>query len=194
MLTGMKSYIRILIVVVGIVLVGLVLWKVLPRSSSTNLAASPTPSGSIVPLASVSPLVIAYDAAPSDWKTYSSASMGFSVSYPSDWRFGSCGIQCVAWAPTSAAEGQFALGIIKSTGTLADLLTKAQPYLANKQTVTAGSNSWLKLTLQQPTTGEIVTSHFIAHGTNLFEFGIATSDASTIAVYGKMLSSFKFLK
>lgn len=194
MLTGMKSYIRILIIVVGIVVVGLALWKVLPRSASTNVAASPTPSGSIVPLASVSPVVIAYDAAPSDWKTYSSASMGFSVMYPADWHFGSCGEQCVAWAPATATDGQFALGIIKSTGTLADLITKAQPYLAAKQTITAGANTWTKLTLQQPTTGDVVTSHFIAHGANLFEFGIAASTADVVAIYGKMLSSFKFLK
>jgi hypothetical protein len=73
-------------------------------------------------------------------------------------------------------------------------LTKAKPYLAAKQTVAVGPNTWTKLTLQQPTTGEVVTSHFIARGANLFEFGIAAANADAVAVYGKMLNSFRFLK
>lgn len=145
-------------------------------------------------MASVSPLVMTYGATPKDWKTFSSTSMGFSVSYPPDWREGVCGTQCVGFSPSSTASDQFVLGILESTDTTENLLAKAQQYLVGKETVKLGTLSWLKLTLQQPQTGVAVTSHFIAHGPQLFEFGTATSDKDVISVYGKMIASFKFLK
>ena len=120
--------------------------------------------------------------------------MGFSVAYAPGWRVQGCGADCVAWAPPTTASSQFILGIIKSTGTIADLLIKAQPYLIAREDIKIGALSWLKLTLRQPQTGTAVTSHFIAHGAQLFEFGTASSEPAIIAAYGRMIASFRFLK
>lgn len=120
--------------------------------------------------------------------------MGFSVAYPTDWRVGVCGPQCVGWSPSTIASGQFILGIIKSDNTIEGLLEKAAPYLIAKEDIKAGGLSWLKLTLRQPQTGAMVTSHFVVRGAQLFEFGTATSEADIAAVYGRMIASFKFLK
>jgi len=120
--------------------------------------------------------------------------MDFSVAYPSGWTYASCGVECVGWAPSTAANGQLALGVVKSTTKLATVIEQAKPYLAKNEQVKIGANTWTKLTLQHPTTGDIVTSYFITHGSSLYEFGTATSDASILAVYGQMLDSFTFLK
>lgn len=195
MMPSMKSYLRILIVVGVVLVVAAAAWYLMKDSKGGGDATlTPTPLGSIAPLASVSPLLVAYDAAGSDWKSYASASAGFKVSYPSDWNPSPCGPACVGWIPADAAEGQFALGIIRSTGTLAELIGSAQPYLAAQEEVKVGANTWTKLTLQQPTSGDIVTSHFIERGGYLFEFGTATSDAKILAVYGSMIRSFVFTK
>jgi len=137
---------------------------------------------------------MAYATAPKDWKTYSSASFGFSVAYPSDWSVGPCGSECVGWAPPTGASNQFAIGIIKSSNTIDDLLTKAEPYLIAKEEVKLGTLSWLKLTLRQPQTGSLVTSHFVARGKDMYEFGTAATEADIVAIYGRMIASFRFLK
>ena len=193
MLPVMKSYIRILIIAGIVVLATLAVWKGVSRP---QVAAVPgtSESPSISPQASTSPLVLVYDPAPKDWATYSSKSMGFSVAYPTDWRVGVCGPQCVGWSPSTIASGQFILGIIKSDNTIEGLLEKAAPYLIAKEDIKAGGLSWLKLTLRQPQTGAMVTSHFVVRGAQLFEFGTATSEADIAAVYGRMIASFKFLK
>src|SRR5512143_3751151 len=111
MLPGMKNIIRILVIAGIIVVAGLAVWvgtKRAPVATISNTVASP----STTPLPSVTPLAIAYDAAPKDWKAYSSASMNFSVAYPKDWHVGVCGPDCVGWAPPTAASTQYALGII----------------------------------------------------------------------------------
>lgn len=193
MISVMKTFTRILIIAGIVVLAGFAVWRMVNR---TQVATAPgaTESPSLSPTASISPVTIVYDAPGKDWKTYSSTSMGFSVSYPPDWKVGVCGPQCVGLSPLATASTQFVLGILESTGTMEDLLGKAQPYLVAKQTVTAGANTWQKLTLRQPDTGTGVTSHFIAHGAQLFEFGTATSDSAVLSVYGKAIASFKFLK
>ncbi len=195
MLPAMKSYTRIL-AVIGVVLVvaaGVWYWK-FRDTTTVVIDATPSPSGSLVPLASVTPLPVAYDAAGADWKTYASASAGFKVSYPATWTVGECGPGCVGWVPPTGQPNQFAFGIIQSTSTIADVLKNAEPFLADRAEIKAGANTWVKLTLQQPTTGEVVTSHFIEHGGKLFEFGTATSDASVLAVYGSMIRSLVFTK
>lgn len=193
MLPFMKNYIRILIVAGIVVVAGLAVWMGTKRSSvATVPSASVVPSGT--PAALVTPLDIAYDTAPKDWKTYSSASMNFSIAYPADWRVGVCGPQCVGWAPPTVASTQYVLGIIESTGTIDDLLKKAEPYLVKKEDIKAGGLSWIKLTLRQPQTGAVVTSHFIVKGDRLYEFGTATTAPDVITAYGRMIASFKFLK
>jgi hypothetical protein len=195
MLPGMKNpFIRIGIAVVVIVLVAGGVWLFTHKNNTPVLSDALHATSSIAPLASVSPFAIAYTTPPSDWKTYSSASMDFSVAYPSDWTFSDCGPQCVGWAPSTATNGQLALGIVKSTTKLAAVLEQAKPYIAKNEQVKIGANTWTKLTLQHPTTGDVVTSYFITHGASLYEFGTATADASILAVYGQMIDSFKFLK
>gem|GEM_PF-3723830 len=188
----MKSYLRILIVV-GVVLIaagGVWYWQ----KSKTASEQLGTPAVSLVPLASVSPLAVSYDLVPADWKTYASPSAGFKVAYPSDWTPSPCGTGCIAWTPAGAPGTQPALGIVRSNNTIEELLKSAEPFLAGKEEITVGANAWLKLTLQQPTTGDIYTSHFIMRNGKLFEFGMATSDKDVVAVYGKMINSFVFTK
>jgi len=193
MLPVMKSYIRILLIVGVVVLVALAVWKGTSKSG-TEPYVTVSPSESLAPLASVSPIVVSYDVAPADWKSYASVSAGYQVSYPSDWTVGPCAPGCTGWAPPTAASGQFALGIIQSAGTIDELLASAEPYLAAKEEVNAGANTWLKLTLRQPMTGDVITSHFIAHNGQLFEFGTAAADADILKVYGQMIRSFVFTK
>jgi len=189
----MKSYIRILLIVGVVVLVALAIWKGTGTPSDAPYVTV-TPPEDFVPLASVSPIVLAYDAAPANWKTYASASAGFKVAYPADWTVGPCAPGCTGWAPPTAASGQFALGVIQSEGTMAELLASAEPYLAAKEEITAGANTWTKLTLRQPMTGDIITSHFIEHGGKLFEFGTAAAEEEILKVYGTMIRSFIFTK
>lgn len=193
MIPVMKSYIRILIVAGIVVLAALAVWRGVSRPQIAS-APGASDSPSVSPVASASPLALVYDPAPKGWATYSSKSMGFSVAYPPDWRVGACGSQCVGWSPPTVASKQFALGIIESTGTIEDLLKKAEPYLLAKENIKVGGLSWIKLTLRQPQTGATVTSHFVSRGAQLFEFGTATSDSEIIAAYGRMIASFKFLK
>jgi hypothetical protein len=189
----MKHYIRTLIVLGIVVLVGLAIWRGMSRPPvASGPEVSLAPSGT--PATIVTPLTIAYDPAPKDWKSYSSASMNFSISYPSDWTSGICGPQCVGWTPPGTASNQFVVGIIESTGTLEDLEKKAEPYLVKKEDIKIGALTWLKLTLRQPQTGSVVTSHFIVKGDRLYEFGTAQSDPAIITAYGRMIASFKFLK
>jgi len=197
MLPDMKTYIRILIAVGIVVIVAGGAWYWYTQRGVEPVATDGLPTDSpldIAPLASVSPIVLAYDAAPTGWKTYASASAGYSVSYPSDWQVGPCAPGCTGWAPPTAASGQYVLGIIESTGTIEELLASAEPYMAAKEEIKAGANTWLKLTLQQPMTGAVVTSHFISHGGRVFEFGTATSDADILKVYGSMIRSLVFTK
>lgn len=196
MLPDMKSYTRILLIIGVVVLVALAVWKGTSKSVSDQTAqiGDETATESLAPLASVSPIAIAYDAAPADWKSYASASAGYKVSYPADWSVGPCAPGCTGWAPPTAASGQFALGIIQSAGTIAELLTSAEPYLAAKEEVKAGANTWTKLTLRQPMTGDVITSHFIEHNGQLFEFGTAAADADILKIYGSMIRSFVFTK
>lgn len=190
----MKSYTRILIIAGIVVLAALAVWKGVGRPKVAS-GPSATNSSSPSPLTSITPVAIAYDGAPKEWKTYrASASMGFTVSYPPDWRAGICGPQCVGWAPETTASGQFVLGVFASNGTLDDILTKAQPFLIAKEDIKTGGLSWLKLTLRQPQTNVGVTTHFIAHGTQVYEFGIATADPDILVTYGRMIGSFKFTK
>ena len=192
MMANMKSYLRIGIII-GIVVIaaaGVWYWQ----KSKTASEQLGTPAVSLVPLASVSPLAVSYDLVPADWKTYASPSAGFKVAYPADWTPSACGAGCVAWAPAGAPATQFALGIVRSDSTIEELLKSAAPFLAGKEEITVGANKWLKLTLQQPTTGDVYTSHFIMHNGKLFEFGMATTDKDVLAVYGKMIKSFVFTK
>ena len=194
MISVMKSYIRIPIVVGIVAVAAIAVWRGVSRP---QVAVAPTPSesASVSPVASASPLVIAYTAAPKDWPIYSSKSLGFSVAYPKDWVAGTCGPDCVGWTPPTLASGQFVLGVIKTAGTtLDDVLTKAQPYLIAREDITAGTLTWLKLTLRQPDSGAMFTSHFIINGTSLYEFGTASTEPDVIAAYGRMIASFKFLK
>jgi hypothetical protein len=193
MIPVMKSYIRILIGVGIVALVGVAVWFGTHRLQIASVPSS-SESPSVSPVASASPLVLSYTAAPKDWPVFSSKSLGFSVAYPGDWHTGACGADCEGWAPASLASGQFVLGIIKSTGTLDDVLTKAQPYLVAKEDIKIGALTWLKLTLRQPDTNAIFTSHFIVHGTVLYEFGTASPEPAIVATYGSMIASFKFLK
>ena len=193
MIPVMKSYTRILIIAGIVVLAALAVWRGVSRPQVASILGA-TDSPSVSPLASISPLTIAYDTAPKNWISYSSASMGFSIAYPPDWRVGVCGPQCVGWAPSTTASGQFALGLIKSTGTTEELLTKAEPYLIAKEDIKIGGLSWLKLTLRQPQTGTAITSHFVVRGAQLYEFGTASSEPDIISAYGRMIASFKFLK
>lgn len=189
----MKNYIRILLVVGVIALAAVAVWKGTSKPSPAEQATDfPTPS--IAPLASVSPIVIAYDAAPAGWKTYASTSVPFTVQYPADWVTGPCAPGCTGWAPPTTASGQFILGIIESEGTIAELLTSAEPYLAAKEEIKAGANTWTKLTLQQPMTGDVITSHFIEHNGMLYEFGTAASASDVLGVYGSMIRSLVFTK
>lgn len=189
MLSGMKYTIRILIGVGIIALVGIAIWKGTSKPSVLQQATEfPTPT--LAPLASVSPVVIAYDQAPADWKTYATAS--YSVRYPADWIAGSCGAPgCTGWAPLTASS-QFVFGIIEYTESLDNFLASASPYIAAREEVTAGTNTWLKLTLQQPLNGLVITSHFIARGAKLYEFGTATADPALLEIYGKMIGSVIF--
>ena len=173
MMRGMKHYARILLIAGIIIAVAAAAWYLgHNQKASDQVPADEMAGSSVAPLASVTPLALSYDAAPDDWTTYASA--GFSVKYPADWTVGPCAPGCTGWAPTASA--QFVFGIIESDGKLDEILTSAQPYLAAKEDVTAGANTWTKLTLQQPTTGDVVTSHFIEHGGKLYEFGTATND------------------
>ncbi len=193
MLDGMKhSIIRIAIIVGIIALVGAGVWWF--TRGAPEISDIPSADESITPLASVSSPAIAYGSVPDGWKTYASPSFGFSVEYPSNWIVGSCGAQCIGWAPSSATDGQLAVGISKSTTTLDDVLTDAKAFLAAQETVKLGSVTWLKLTLQHPVTGAVITSYFTARGSSVYEFGTATDDTDILNVYGTMLSSFKFLK
>lgn len=191
MMPLMKPTNRIIIVVIAILLSVASIWYAQRRDAKQELG---TPAVSLQPLASVSPLVVAYEPAASDWKVYASASAGFKVSYPANWTPGVCGAGCVAWAPAGSSATSFAVGIVRSNGTLADVLKQAEPFLVAKEEITAGANKWTKLTLQQPTTGDIITSHFIVHGGKLFEFGTATSDKKILDVYGAMIRSFVFTR
>ena len=191
----MKPYIRIHIIVGIIVIAALAVWKGVSHPGTATVSPTPLSAAtSVAPLASVSPLVLSYDEPGADWKKYATASADFTVSYPSDWTIGSCGTGCTGWAPATAGQGQFAVGVIESAGTLSDIVSKAQPFLVRQEQVKEGANTWTKLTLQQPTTGDIVTSHFIQHGKNIVEFGTATSDADILKVYGSMIRSFTFTK
>jgi hypothetical protein len=198
MLGDMKIPSKRTLIIVGVAVVIVVgaAWFWFSRNTGPTLSDSLHTTKSIAPLASVSPLVIQYTTPPADWKTYASASLNFSVSYPPDWKEQACGTGCVGWEPASAQQGQPVLGVIKSTNTLATVLTEAKPYLVKQETIKIGALSWTKLTLQHPTTGDIVTSHFIQRGSSLYEFGTGASDkeADILKVYGEMLASFKFLK
>ncbi len=192
MMADMKSITRILIIAGIVILAALAVWRGVNRPQVATV--SPIESASTSPVASASPLVIVYDAAPAGWKTYSSASSDFTVSYPSDWNSGTCGQGCTGWSPAGAAAGQFALGIVESAGVLDDLLKTAAPYIVAREDIKAGANTWTKLALQQPQTGNVVTSHFIEHSGKIYEFGTASNDAASLAVYGSMIRSFTFLK
>ncbi len=188
-----QTYIRISIAAVIVLAVAGGVWYWYSQRAP-SLDDAGTAAISIAPLASVSPLAVAYDAVPAGWKTYASASAGFKVSYPADWTPGACGTGCVGWAPVGAEAGKFEVGIVRSTGTLEEILKSAEPFMAGKEEIKAGANTWLKLTLQHPATGDIITSHFIAHNGKLFEFGTASSDAKVLESYGKMIASFVFTK
>ena len=193
MLADMKSYSRILLIVGVIVVAALGIWKLTGTPAAPEQTGDiPTPS--IVPLASVSPLVMAYDAAPADWKAYATASFPFTVSYPADWTVGPCAPGCLGWTPPTGASNSFALGIIEQQNTMEELLASAEPYMAAKEEVTVGANTWLKLTLQHPMSGDVITSHFIAHNGKLYEFGTASQEPDIIAVYGSMIRSLVFTK
>jgi hypothetical protein len=186
----MKNYIRISLIVGVVVLAAVAVWWF----TKTDTPAEVANLSGQVPLASVTPVAIAYDTPPADWKTYSSASAGYSVSYPADWTFGPCAPGCMGWAPPTSPSGQFVMGIIETEGTIEALLTSAEPYLAAKEEIKAGDNTWTKLTLQQPMTGDVVTSHFIEKDGILYEFGTATDDTALLVIYGTMIRSFTFMK
>lgn len=190
MLHVMKINTRIALALILVVIVGGAIWFVTQR---TNLFATATPTPSTDP-ATATPVVIAYDPAPSDWAVYASTSLGYSVSYPKDWRMNSCGTGCVGWSTAAMKEGEFALGIIQTTGTLDTLLKDAEQYISAKESLDIDGNTWTKLTLKEPTAGTLITTHFIQQGEKLYEFGSSMIDADILSTYGRMISSFKFLK
>jgi len=157
--------------------------------------ATPTPevSASGTPLVPQTPPPISYGKAPADWPVYSSASLGFKVSYPKDWVEASCGPSCVAWALASSSDTLFA-GVTVSSGSLADTITQAKPYIVASASVTVNGITWTRLSLQHPVTGEIFTSHFVQRGTKLVEFGISVTTPALVTEYGQMLNSFAFTK
>lgn len=185
-----KTLVRAAIVLGVVILVALAAWRGSKISKSGGMAGPSKDSGAT---ASSSPVTIAYDAADADWAVYSSASLNLKVSYPKDWKHGSCGATCIAFG-RNAKDGQFVTGISVTANTLVDIASKAAPYIIARQEAKVGDITWTKLTLKQPTTGDLFTSHFTEHKGKLYEFGIGSTDAANISVYGKMLSSFSFLK
>ncbi len=191
MLNGMKINTRIALALILIIVAGGAIWFVTQRA---DLLANTSPEASETPSASPTPVVIAYDDAPSDWPVYSSASLGYSVSYPKDWKMSSCGPGCVGWSTAEMKAGEFALGIIQTTGTLDTLLKDAEQYISAKEQLDINGNAWIRLTLKEPTAGTLITTHFIQQGEKLYEFGSSMLDANILSTYGQMIRSFKFLK
>lgn len=187
---------RIFLIAGAIALVVLVIWKA-PKNTRTSEeqgAGSPLPttsSASTTP--GVTPPTITYGAPGADWQKFSSASLGFSVTYPKNWKLQACGAGCIAWAQASAPTELIA-GISTSRGALSDILTKAAPYVIASGSVTFNKIQWTRLTLQEPQTGSVFTSHYAVSGPNVIEFGINTTDTTLLGLYGKMVQSFTFLK
>jgi hypothetical protein len=174
-----KLLIRIGIGVIIVVLAGFAIWRIR------------TPIGQPQASASVTPGLITYGTAPADWQTY--ASQPFKLAYPSDWRSGPCGTDCIAFGP--AASGSQALIGINITATkLSDILVQAAPYQLSKDEITIGTLTWTKVVLKHPQTGDIFVSHFIEHGGKVYELGLATQDQAILTIYGQMISSFAFTK
>lgn len=184
-----RLIVRIALSIAVVGLFALALWRGV--TPSVVPSASPSP---VADTASASlPGPLAYAPAGAEWQSYSSSSLGFTVRYPRDWTTASCGSGCVAFALASDAE-QLVMGISAGPGTLTDLLAMAAPYIIASESARVGTTDWLRLTLQQPQTGEIFTSHYVEHAGKLFEVGINKTDPALLNVYGSIIRSLTFTK
>ena len=182
-------------IVIGVIALFAVLALVLRRGGNPSDAQpTPTTSDEPAPTASVSlPGPLSYAAPAADWQSFSSTSLGFSVRYPKDWVSASCGDGCIAFALASESDALIT-GVSVSPGTLADLVDQAAPYALASESVTLNGITWLRLTLQQPQTGNIFTSHFAERDGEVYEVGINTTEQSLLDRYASILRSFSFLK
>lgn len=186
-----KNLIRALIAIVVLGAIVFAFYKVTHKSSAFPEGGNP--DATLTPLPSVTPLSINYGTTDASWTTYASASAGFTVKYPHDWTVTPCGSGCVSWAPPGQPDQPIA-GITVSEGTLSTVLDQAGPYLVASESLKVGSVQWLKLSLQQPTTGDLFTTFFVQHGTKIYEVGVSTIPQDTLDQFGALLKSFTFTK
>ncbi len=180
-----KTTLRIVIGVALVVIVGLVGWYGF-RNKGSNPADEPTPEAAVT----VPPL--SYDMPPADWAKY--ASMGFEVSYPKDWKTGSCGPTCVTFASPDSPDVP-AIGInVTASASLNEVLTTAAPYVQASASVDFNDVKWIKLELKEPQTGSVFVSHFAARGKELIELGLAAITDANAKIYAQMVRSFKLTK
>lgn len=170
-------------------LFALALWR--GTTSSVTPATTPEPVADTASLSLPGPLT--YAPAAAGWQSFSSASLGFSVRYPKDWTSAYCGPDCIAFALASDAE-QLIMGISVGDGVLADLVAQAAPYIVASESARVGATDWLRLTLQQPQTGDIFTSHFTERAGRLFEVGINSTDPALLELYASVIRSLTFTK
>ncbi len=178
---------RIIVAVVLVVAVGGAVWYGLSHKQQSGNAVA-TPSVSATPITDLT-----YDAVPSDWTTYSSASLGFKISIPKDWVRGSCGATCVTFADPTNAQVPLVGVNVTPGGKLSDVLTSAKPYIQASGSISFDGIKWTRLVLQEPQTGNIFISHFGVVRNTLYELGLGLIDAPTMKLYGEMVRSFSLI-
>ncbi len=183
-----KLFVRIVIAVVIVGALGFALYRQF-HSNPYDLN-----SGTLVTLdPSATPVPLTYGTPDADWVQYASASLGFKLRIPKDWVASSCGAKCVGWAMSSDPQ-KLVTGVIIMPGKLQDILTESAPYAVASSSVKINSITWEKVTLQQPATGDLFTTHLTQRGSNVYEFGITAQEPALLDVYGKMLTSFTFTR
>jgi len=184
-----RLIIRITLSIAVVGLFALALWRGITPSDIPQRTAAPAAETASVSL----PGPLTYAPAAANWQSFSSASLGFSVRYPKDWTSAYCGTDCIAFALASDAE-QLVMGISVGNGALADLVAQAAPYIVASESARVGATDWLRLTLQQPQTGDIFTSHFTERAGRLFEVGINSTDPALLNLYASVIRSLIFTK
>lgn len=176
----------------AVLLLALIIWFVARSDSGT--ITTPQSEAELQALASKSLETLntlTYDEPESDWITYASESLNFSMQHPASWIPENCGPACVAWATTEDTE-DLIVGVNITEDTLDSLLEQAAPFAIASSTLSFNNITWERVTLQHPVLGGTITSHFAAHNGKVYEFGTTSDDTELLETYSRMLRSFRF--
>lgn len=145
------------------------------------------------------------------WKTYTSTKYGFSAKYPADWYLiDTPEFDAVSFAPDKACPvgtggcGRRELSLSakpvtsgKTLDTVAPDVIFGQGNTYNKASLTIGGQPAYKLNSNCDKNSGVgcgLSQWIMINGLNLYEFDAGTDNASIIAIYEKILSTFQFTK